>query len=150
MNKIVLGAALMLLLSACQSKQAREDEDVILEFLAANSLSGQATPEGVYYVIELEGAGVFPDINSAVTVHYEGSLTDGTVFDSSFDRGTPSTFPLSGVISGWQIGIPKFREGSSGWLLIPSALAYSDRPPPGSGIPPNAVLVFRIEVLEVL
>jgi FKBP-type peptidyl-prolyl cis-trans isomerase FkpA len=150
MHKLMPALALLLLLGACESKQSREDEDIILEYLAANSLSGQSTPEGVYYVVEVEGAGAFPDINSAVTVHYEGSLTDGTVFDSSFDRGAPSTFPLSGVISGWQIGIPKFREGSTGWLLIPSALAYGNNPPPGSGIPPNAVLVFRIEVLEVL
>ena len=101
-------------------------------------------------MVEIEGPGPFPELSSAVTVHYEGSLTDGTVFDSSYDTGTPVTFPLSGVISGWQIGIPKFREGSSGLLVIPSSLAYGPNPPAGSGIPPNAVLVFRIEVLEVL
>jgi len=149
MQKLLLALALFAF-AACESKQAREDEEIILEYLAANSLPAQSTPEGVYYVVEIEGPGPFPELSSAVTVHYEGSLTDGTVFDSSYDTGTPVTFPLSGVISGWQIGIPKFREGSSGLLVIPSSLAYGPNPPSGSGIPPNAVLVFRIEVLEVL
>ncbi len=137
-------------LAACQTQQAKLDEDIILEYIANNSLAAQATPEGVYYVIDLEGSGVYPSLSSAVTVQYEGSLTDGTIFDSTFDTGTPVTFPLSGVISGWQIGIPKFREGSSGILIIPSELAYGSNPPAGSGIPPDAVLVFRVEVLEVL
>ncbi len=140
----------ILTLAACESKQTRVDEDIILEYISMNSLSAQSTPEGVYYVIEIEGAGEYPELSSAVTVHYEGSLTDGTIFDSSYDSGTPVTFPLSGVISGWQIGIPKFREGSTGILIIPSALAYGSNPPSGSGIPADAVLVFRIEVLEVL
>ncbi len=139
----------VLFFAACESKQNRVDEDIILEYISANSLAAQATPEGVYYAVELEGSGVFPTLSSAVTVHYEGSLTDGTIFDTTYDSGNPITFPLSGVIAGWQIGMTRFREGSIGTLIIPSSLAYGSNPPAGSGIPPNAVLVFRIEVLEV-
>jgi FKBP-type peptidyl-prolyl cis-trans isomerase FkpA len=146
----LLLSALLPLLGACESAQAREDEDRILEYVAANGLAAQATPEGVYYVIDVEGTGPNPTLSGAVTVHYEGSLLDGTIFDSSYDRGSPSTFPLSGTIAGWQIGLPLFREGGSGLLIIPSGLAYGTNPPPGSVIPENAVLVFRVEVLDVL
>lgn len=144
--------AIVLLLGcmACESQQSRQDEEIILDYIASQSLAAQSTPEGVYYVIDVEGSGPFPTLSSAVTVHYEGSLTDGTIFESTYDSGTPVTFPLSGVISGWQIGIPKFREGGSGLLIIPSELAYGSNPPAGSGIPENAVLVFRVELLEVL
>lgn len=139
-----------LLLPACESQQSREDEMMILEFIDANGLSAQATPEGVYFAIDVEGSGARPSLAGAVTVHYEGSLLDGTIFDSSYDRGAPSTFPLANAIAGWQIGLPQFREGGSGWLLIPSGLAYGENPPAGSVIPENAVLVFRIELLDVL
>ena len=146
---LMVFSVVLLSLSACESKQSRLDEDLIQEYVAANGLLAESTPEGVYYFIELEGTGAFPSLTGALTVHYEGTLLDGTVFDSSYDRGVPATFPLSNTIAGWQIGLPFFRAGSSGKLIIPSGLAYGSNPPAGSVIPEDAVLVFRLEVLEV-
>ena len=153
-SSILLILPLLLgVISSCSKNddedQRAVDEALILEYIADNGLDAVEGPEGLYAVIENEGAGARPDIGNTVEVHYEGFLLDGTKFDSSYDRGTPATFPLSGVIRGWQLGIPLFREGGKGTLLIPSHLAYGSRPPFGSGIPPNAVLVFTVELLKV-
>lgn len=141
---------LMLSNTAC-TKQAEKDAELIQDYLNKNNLSAtaQSTSEGIYYIINPQGTGVNPTIDNRVTVHYEGFLLDGTKFDSSRDRGTPSTFPLAAVIQGWQIGIPKFKKGGRGKLVIPSAYAYGKNPPSGSVIPKNAVLVFDIELLDV-
>ncbi len=83
-----------------------------------------------------------------VTVHYTGWLaTDGTVFDSSVERGEPATFPLSGVIQGWQEGIPGMQVGGKRRLIIPADLAYG--PSGTGGIPPNSALVFEVELLSI-
>jgi FKBP-type peptidyl-prolyl cis-trans isomerase FkpA len=140
---------LSLFISCSKEDQREVDEDLIREYIADNSLDAQEGEDGLFYVIETEGTGARPDLSSDVTVHYEGSLLNGSVFDSSYERGMPATFPLSGVIEGWQLGIPLFKEGGKGKLIIPSHLAYGATPPPGSGIPDDAVLVFDIELLDV-
>ena len=134
-----------LLFAGCK-RQEVTDKELILEYLAANNLTAESTDEGVYYIIEQEGNGEHPTINDQVTVHYEGFLLDGTKFDSSIDRGEPTTFPLSGVIEGWQIGIPKFSKGGSGKLFVPSKLAYGSSPP--SGIPADAVMIFTVQLID--
>jgi FKBP-type peptidyl-prolyl cis-trans isomerase len=150
MKKTLLALMILPLFFACSKEDQREvDEDLIREYIADNSLDGREGEDGLFYVIEKEGNGARPELSSEVTVHYEGYLLDGDVFDSSYERGMPATFPLTGVIRGWQLGIPLFKEGGKGKLLIPSHLGYGSNPPPGSGIPRDAVLVFDIELLDV-
>jgi FKBP-type peptidyl-prolyl cis-trans isomerase len=84
-----------------------------------------------------------------VKVHYKGYKLDGSTFDSSYDRGQPIEFPLSGVIKGWTEGIPLFEEGGKGTLLIPSSLAYGQNAPPGSTIKANEVLLFDVELIKI-
>jgi FKBP-type peptidyl-prolyl cis-trans isomerase len=95
-----------------------------------------------------DGAGNPCPAGAKVKVHYTGWLTDGTKFDSSLDRGQPIEFPLSGVIKGWQDGIPGMKPGGTRRLKIPGAMAYGSRGIPGT-IPPNATLVFEVKLLEV-
>jgi FKBP-type peptidyl-prolyl cis-trans isomerase len=88
-----------------------------------------------------------PTVADVVTVHYEGKLLDGTVFDSSYRRGQPATFPLGQLIPGWQIAIPRMGVGETIEIAIPSDLAYG---PVGRGpIPPNATLVFKVELIAI-
>ena len=121
------------------------DEDLIQQYITDNSLDAQPTGSGLYYVIDNPGNGSTADINSTVTVAYVGKLTDGTIFDQSSSMGT--TFPLINVIQGWQEGIPLFREGGSGILLIPSSLGYGSQAV--GGIPANSVLIFEISLIHV-
>jgi FKBP-type peptidyl-prolyl cis-trans isomerase FkpA len=137
---------IILLSTACES-QFDEDKQLMLDYFADNNIDAEVTEEGVYYMIETEGTGDRPLSNSTVTVNYEGYLLDGSIFDSSFERGTPSTFGLWQVIQGWQIGIPLFKEGGEGYLYIPSELAYGGSARPG--IPSNSVLIFKIELIDV-
>lgn len=124
------------------------DDKIIRAYLTDNDLTAQKTEEGLYYIVTKDGAGPQPNIANKVTVHYKGYLLDGSVFDSSYDRGDKSTFSLGSVIKGWQIGIPKLSEGGAGRLFIPSHLAYGANPPSGR-IPAHAVLAFDIELFEV-
>jgi FKBP-type peptidyl-prolyl cis-trans isomerase len=126
------------------------DEDkAIQDYLTANDLTAEKTAEGLYYIITKEGTGDRANITSTVTVHYRGYLLDGSVFDSSYDRAEKSTFPLANVIEGWQLGIPKLKEGGSGKLLIPSKLAYGESGRSNSIIGANEPLVFDIELFIV-
>jgi len=106
------------------------------------------TASGLQYEVLTAGTGAQPTAADTVKVHYEGRLLDGTVFDSSYKRGEPATFPLNGVIAGWTEGVQLMKTGAKYRFTIPSALAYGDS---GAGgvIPPNAVLVFDIELLGV-
>lgn len=135
---------------SCDKDHLNQDRELIEQYLLDNNLTATMTPEGVYYVETLSGSGNHPVIWDEVTVHYEGFLLDGFKFDSSYDRGQPATFPLQAVIEGWQIGIPLFKEGGKGKLLIPSSLGYGKNPPQGSDIPKHAVLIFDVELLDIL
>jgi len=109
-------------------------------------------PEGPVTTLVTEDLGVGTGQAAAatddVTVHYTGWLaTDGTVFDSSVERGQPATFPISGVIKGWQEGIPGMKVGGKRRLVIPADLAYG--PDGTGGIPPNSALVFEVELIGI-
>lgn len=124
----------------------KNDIEEIEDYLSDNNLTAERTEDDLFYIIEEEGNGEFPDINNAVTVDYHGYFTDGVVFDSSVDRGTPSTFPLSSVIRGWRDGIPLFSKGGKGKLILPSHLAYGEA---GTvGIPSNTVLIFDVHLID--
>ena len=106
------------------------------------------TASGLQYKELVAGNGPKPSVSDTVTVHYRGTLLDGKVFDSSYDRGEPVSFPLSGVIPGWTEGLQLMPVGSKWELVIPSDLAYG---PGGTGreIGPNATLKFEVELLGI-
>ncbi|MBZ4418636.1 FKBP-type peptidyl-prolyl cis-trans isomerase [Myxococcus sp. RHSTA-1-4] len=106
-------------------------------------------PSGVIYRETQAGTGKSPRATDTVKVHYEGRLVDGTVFDSSARRGIPVEFPLNGVIPCWTQGVAKMKVGGKAKLTCPGNTAYGERPPPGSRIPPNAVLVFDVELVDI-
>lgn len=105
------------------------------------------TASGLIYEVLEEGTGKTPAMGQAVTVHYTGWLTDGTQFDSSFDRGSPATFTLGQVIAGWNEGLQLMKEGGTMRLTIPANLAYGERGRPS--IPPNSTLVFVVKLIRV-
>ena len=106
-----------------------------------------STESGLQYLILLEGRGNNPTLNDNVTVHYHGTLIDGTIFDSSVDRKQPATFPLNGVIPGWQEALQMMSVGSKWKIFIPSELAYGES---GAGaIGPNSTLIFEVELLSI-
>ena len=106
------------------------------------------TESGLQYQIIEEGDGPKPTVNDQVTVHYKGTLIDGTVFDSSLERGEPATFPLNRVVKGWQEGIPLMPVGSKFKFTIPPDLGYGSRAM--GPIPANATLIFEVELLEIV
>lgn len=106
-------------------------------------------PGGIQYEVIMEGTGAQPLVSDKVKAHYKGTLLDGKEFDNSFKRGQPFSAPLTALIKGWQIALPRMKEGSHWRLWIPSDLAYGDRGA-GSDIPGGATLVFEVELLEVL
>ncbi len=106
------------------------------------------TPSGLQYEVLQEGSGEKPGPRSMVTVHYEGQLTDGKVFDSSYRRGTPATFGVHQVIPGWTEALQLMPTGSKWRVFIPSELGYGARGAGGS-IPPNAALIFDVELLGI-
>lgn len=120
-------------------------------FLADNAQRPevQTTASGLQYEVLQEGAGPLPGPASQVTVHYHGSLIDGTVFDSSVQRGTPATFGVNQVIKGWTEALQLMPEGSKYRLYIPQELAYGANPHPGGAIQPYAALLFDVELLSI-
>ena len=108
-----------------------------------------STPSGLQYMVLRQGAGPRPLPQSQVRVHYQGTLLDGTVFDSSYERKQPAEFGLDQVIAGWTEGVAMMPVGAKYRFWIPSALAYGEKGAPGS-IPPNSTLVFDVELLQVL
>lgn len=107
------------------------------------------TSSGLKYMILREGNGKSPKATDEVTVNYMGQLTDGTVFDSSYDRGEPAAFPLNRVIPGWTEGLQLMKEGGKAVFFIPSAIGYGPTGTPGGPIPPNADLIFTVELIKV-
>ncbi len=121
-----------------------------VEFLEANKKKeGVVTlPSGLQYKVIKQGDGVKPKATDTVKTHYRGTLVDGKEFDSSYKRGEPAQFPVGGVIKGWTEALQLMPVGSKWQLVIPSDLAYGEQGA-GADIPPNSVLVFEIELLEV-
>lgn len=106
------------------------------------------TASGLQYTVLKEGTGKSPKSTDTVVCHYEGFLTNGTVFDSSIQRGEPAAFPLNGVIAGWTEGLQLMKEGGKNRFFIPYHLAYGEAGAAGS-IPPYAALIFDVELIEV-
>jgi FKBP-type peptidyl-prolyl cis-trans isomerase FklB len=122
-----------------------------IDFLAENALRSEVTvtDSGLQYeVLERSGSSVSPTAADTIRVHYHGTLIDGTVFDSSIDRGEPIEFPLDSVITGWIEGVQLMSEGDRFMLYLPPELGYGDS---ATGmIPPSSVLIFEVELLAVL
>jgi len=113
----------------------------------ADPASGDAAASGLVIEHVVEGSGSSPGATDTVVVHYHGTFEDGTVFDSSVERGEPAKFPLNRVIPCWTMGIPQMKVGGKAILTCPPDLAYGPR---GTGrIPPNATLTFEVELLGV-
>lgn len=122
-----------------------------LKFLAENSKAEGVIelPSGLQYKVLKEGEGDIPKATDQVRCHYHGTLTDGTVFDSSVERGQPADFPVNGVIQGWVEALQLMSTGSKWQLYIPSELAYGQQGAGGT-IGPNTALIFDVELLEIL
>lgn len=137
-------------LTDLQEKASALAKEAGLKFLEENGKKEgvKTTPSGLQYVVEKEGEGKSPSPTDEVTVHYTGTLIDGTVFDSSVARGEPATFPLNRVIPGWTEGLQLMKEGAKYKFFIPSDLAYG---PHGAGnaIPPHSTLIFDVELIKV-
>jgi len=120
-------------------------------FLAENKNKAgiTTTGSGLQYEVIAQGTGAKPSASDTVRVHYEGTLLDGTVFDSSYSRGEPIEFPLNGVIPGWTEGLQLMSVGSTYRLFIPSDLAYGSQGA-GTSIPPNSTLIFTVELLAIV
>ena len=121
------------------------------KFLAENAEKPGVVvlPSGLQYTVITEGTGAKPKATDRVKCHYEGTLTNGQVFDSSYRRGEPAVFPLNGVIAGWTEGVQLMAEGAKYRFFIPYHLAYGERGA-GQAIPPYAALVFDVELIEVV
>ena len=133
--------------TAAAETNATEGEAFLAENAAKEGVT--VTESGLQYEILREGEGARPDSEDRVTIHYKGTLLDGTQFDSSYDRGEPATFGVNGVIPGFSEGLQLMPVGSQYRFVIPSEIAYG---PNGSGrvIGPNATLIFEVELLEIV
>ncbi|MEW5743929.1 MAG: FKBP-type peptidyl-prolyl cis-trans isomerase [Nitrospirota bacterium] len=133
-----------------QTKLAEKNKKEGEAFLEANRKKEgiKTTPSGLQYKVVKEGDGPTPKPTDTVTVHYTGTLIDGTEFDSSYKRGQPASFPVNGVIPGWTEALQLMKSGAKWQLVIPADLAYGERGA-GQQIGPNAVLVFDVELLSV-
>jgi FKBP-type peptidyl-prolyl cis-trans isomerase len=132
-----------------RTAQADTNNAAAKKFLADNSKRKDVvtTQSGLQYRVVAKGAGNSPKPVDEVTVHYRGTLLDGTEFDSSIKRGQPATFPVNGVIQGWQEALVLMRPGAKYELFVPPELAYGNNSPPG--IPPGSLLKFDVELLSI-
>lgn len=128
-------------------EQAKLDKQLIQNYIQTSQLNLDSTQSGIYYQLKHPGYGDPPSDKSYVTANYEVMLLDGTIVDSSYERGEAFAFKLDGVIKGWQEAIQLMGVAGKGMFIIPSGLAYGRRAI-GGKIPPNAVLIFNIELLE--
>jgi FKBP-type peptidyl-prolyl cis-trans isomerase len=133
-----------------QKAAADKEKKASQEFLAKTEKEDGVTKTdtGLLYKEIKPGTGASPKATDRVKVHYHGTLTDGTVFDSSVERGQPATFPLNGVIPCWTQGVQKMKVGGKSRLVCPSDIAYGDRGAPPK-IRPGSTLVFEVELLEI-
>jgi len=133
-----------------QAEKAKEAAKEGTAYLEKNSKRKEVTtlPSGLQYEVLSSGSGATPGLNDKVTTHYTGTLLDGTVFDSSVERGQPASFPVSGVIKGWTEALQLMKEGDKWKLYIPYDLAYGERGA-GAQIGPYATLIFEIELISV-
>ncbi len=135
---------------AQQTASSDKNQEIGKAFLAENKkLDGiKTTGSGLQYRVITAGSGASPKTSDTVTVHYRGTLIDGHEFDSSYKREQPATFPLKGVIKGWQEALPMMKQGGKWEIFVPSELAYG---PKGAGgaIGPNETLIFEIELLKI-
>lgn len=145
-------------IAAIQAKAAAEAEALAAERIAAGKVffeelaedaEVQKSESGLHYKILEPGADEKPTLADSVLVHYKGTLIDGTKFDSSYDRGSPAEFPLSGVVKGFGEGLTKVGAGGKITLYIPSELGYGNSPRPGGVIKPGDTLIFECELIEV-
>lgn len=134
---------------ANQMAEMAEQTEEFVEELESNP-DIQKDDSGFYYEILEQGDENQPTMSDEVIVNYEGALIDGTVFDSSYQRGEPAVFPMGGVIKGFSGGLSKIGEGGKVRIFIPGELGYGTNPPQGSGIPPNAMLVFEAEIVDIV
>lgn len=130
------------------TKKAREEGEQFLAKNKAENADIKETPSGLQYRVIKEGEGAQPSAEDEVTVHYTGKLINGTVFDSSVNRGEPATFPLNRVIPGWTEGVQLMKEGAKYEFFIPSDLAYGPQGIPNA-IPPHSTLIFEVELIKV-
>ena len=128
------------------AKNQQEGEKFLAENKQREGIT--TTSSGLQYRVIKAGNGKQPESNATVVVHYRGKLLDGNEFDSSYQRNEPATFPINGVIKGWQEALPLMKEGAHWELFIPPQLAYGSKGA-GSRIGPNQMLVFEVELLEV-
>lgn len=133
-----------------QEETTREIREEGERFLAENAKKEGVVvlPSGLQYTVLTEGTGAQPKATDRVKCHYEGTLTNGQVFDSSYRRGEPAVFPLNGVIAGWTEGVQLMKEGAKYRFFIPYNLAYGERGA-GQAIPPYAALVFDVELISI-
>lgn len=141
---------MMAKMAAKKAKEAAENTTKGKAFLDQNKTKEgvKVLPSGLQYKVIKEGTGKTPAAEDKVKTHYQGTLLDGTEFDSSYKRNQPAEFPVNGVIKGWTEALQLMKEGAKWELYIPADLAYGERGRPG--IPPNSVLIFQIELLEVV
>jgi FKBP-type peptidyl-prolyl cis-trans isomerase FkpA len=148
MKYTLIALVFTLFISCKQDKEVdytAQNEEEISAYIAKNNLTAQKSDSGLYYIINNSGTGVKPTTNSTVKVAYKGYFTDGSVFDESSTEGI--SFGLQQVIKGWTEGIPYFKEGGNGILLIPSNLGYGSK---DSGpIPGGSVLIFEVKLIKV-
>jgi len=132
-----------------QKAEAEKNKKAGDEFLAENKRKEgvQTTASGLQYKIETKGTGKVPVAGETVVCHYRGTLIDGTEFDSSYKRGEPASFAVTGVIKGWTEALQMMPVGSKWKLFIPADIAYGDRPRPN--IPANSTLLFDIELIDI-
>ncbi len=132
------------------SEATTSAQDPNTQFLEANKAKEGVitTPDGLQYRIIEEGNGQQPTAEDSVTVHYKGSLVDGKVFDSSYDRHEPLTLRLNQVIEGWRKALPMMKQGATWELVIPPSLGYGNAGVPNV-IPPNSVLIFQIQLVGI-
>lgn len=151
--RLALAAVAVLSLAACgNEKMAKENLQEGAEFLETNAKAEGIVvlPSGVQYRVTKSGpaTGVKPRRGDELKVHYEGKLLSGEVFDSSYDRGAPAVMPLRSLIKAWMEVLPMMRPGDEWVIYVPPEMGYGEDG--GGPIPPNAVLVFRIELIDVL